>query len=331
MTTLGIGFIGQGEAGRFHLERFRLRSDCLCEAAWLSARDLTHGSPTRLAKHIVSSIHDVSFDSRISLVVIDVPSTPEISAAGVAAECLSRGKHVIVSSGSFNGPDELDELNEVAKLSGRHIFVAALHRWESAFLGVQSVVASGCLGEMRQITKVSRQYVPEELAASGHIVRDSGQSLDQLWFEMLFELLQFWPRPIKVANTSHVFITVANGNQVRTGRSAQLEFEGGCRAHLELNRHSLAPLETGWVFEGQIGGYADRKKYRATADFELVDVPIEFPPTNQNAFYDAVIATIRDGRSFPITLDSVKQVLDLMRERDRGAESLAAGTNQLPA
>ncbi|MDB5388130.1 MAG: Nucleoside-diphosphate-sugar epimerase [Planctomycetaceae bacterium] len=315
MDRIGVGFIGQGEEGRFHLERFRFRTDCRCEAVWFSTRDLTIGNPARLAAKTVLSAHEIPANTSISLVVIDVPLTDRLFSHEVAAECLRHGQHVLMGFQGFDRPENLVELAEIARLADRQLFVPALHRWESSFLGVQSVIASGCLGDLIQIRKISRQYVPEELSQPKQIVTDFSQSLDRLWFEMLDELLEFWPQPVKLISAADEYAPdLPATRQSRTGRSVELKFVGGCVVHLELNRRSLAPLETGWVLEGRSGGFADRKKYRATADFELVDVPVEFPPTDQNGFYNAVVATIRDGRPFPVTLNSVQRVLELMLE-----------------
>jgi predicted dehydrogenase len=313
--NIGVGCIGQGEAGRFHLERFRISADCRCEAVWFSPKDLTVGNPARLAAHSVASAHAISSNSSISLVVIDVQSFDGLSARQLASECLHAGQHVIIGFQAFDNPDALVELADVARRADRQLFVPTLHRWESSFLGVQSVVASGCLGELTKIRRISRAYVPEELSRPQQIATDFNQSLDHLWFEMLDELLQFLPLPARVTSASAESAWDSiSGAQIRTGRAARLVFENGCVADLELNRRCLAPLETGWILEGELGGFADRKRFRATPDFEMVDVPVEFPLTNQNGFYDAVLSTIQDGTSFPVTLDSVLRVLKLMMD-----------------
>lgn len=313
MDPIGVGFIGQGEEGRFHLERFRLRSDCRCEAGWFSPKDLTGGNPTRLALNTVKSKRDISANPSISLVVIDLPATDENQGYEVAADCLRQGQNVVIGAQAFPDPRSLSQLAELARSVDRNMFVSALHRWESSFLGVQSVVASGVLGDLTHVRKISRQYVPEELSRPTQIALDARQALDRLWFEMLDELLLLVPEPMQLTSAPEEFFDRSKSrDNMRTGLEAKFVFGNGCIAQLELDRRSMAPLETGWVLEGTQGGFVDQKRYRATSDFELVDVPVEFPATNQNGFYDAVMATIRDRTPFPVNLESMYRVLELM-------------------
>jgi hypothetical protein len=315
MDPIGVGFIGQGEEGRFHLERFRLRTDCRCEAIWFSPKDLTGGNPTRLALHTVKSKHEIAANPSISLVVVDVPAADENLGCEIAADCLQHGQNVVIGVSAFPNPGALSQLGELARSLDRNVFVSALHRWESSFLGVQSIVASGVLGDLTRVRKISRQYVPEELSLPRQILPDARQALDRLWFEMLDELLLLVPEPMKLTEAAEQFFERSETRErVQTGLVAEFVFEKGCVAQLELDRRSLAPLETGWVLEGRQGGFVDRKRYRAIADFELVDVPVEFPVTNQDGFYDSVLATLRDRTPFPVNLDSMRRVLELLWE-----------------
>ena len=132
-----------------------------------------------------------------------------------------------------------------------------------------------------------------------------------MWFEILDELLSLVDQPVDTVKT----------RAFGSGRGVWVRFMNGCQAHLELHRNSLAPLETGWVLEGSLGGFVNGRWYRAGADQELIDVPVEKIPTSQDAVYDCLEETLRSGRPFPITSESILNVLRL-REAIASTRSL---------
>jgi len=328
--ALGVGFLGQGEEGRFHLEQFRLRSECHCAAVWFVPGHNARGNASRLVSRVAESPDEIAHDPLIELVVIDSEALGGAKANAFAVECLRGGKHVCLGFQAFlNHPQSLPELGLIAANAERQVLIPMRHRWESSFLGVRSVISAGKLGQLRRICHLSRQFVPAELAGTRNLGADFQQALNRLWFQMLDELLEFVPDSATVFSSQKEWHPHQNHQQTEPndaadttaatlcGRTAELVFDNGCSAHLELSRRSLAPIDTGWILEGLNGGFSDRKWYQATPQYELVDIPVEFPSTNQQGFYDAIFATVRHGKPYPVTLDSIQKVLELWQEIDR--------------
>ena len=316
MNPIGVGFLDLNPEGLFHLERMRLRPDFRCLAGWGCGpdRSMAHGMLERVAL----SPQELLDDPRISLLWIGPQADSKLMGSAQDA-----GKQVLIGL-PVSTPLSVWKSSISPRASGlaAQLFVATLHRWDSSFLTVQQLVRNGELGPMIDVRRISRQYVPVERALNPAATCNSGEDgvalpvlqeahrVQQIkWFEMLDELLQLVPDPV---------VSVFS-QAVGTGRCVSLEFATGCRAWLELNRHSLAPLETGWVLDGRLAGFSAGKRFRPSTDHELIDVPVEELPTDQVAFYDALVATIRNGDrgASAVTHESIQRVLELLESMEQ--------------
>ncbi len=323
MNPISVGFLDLNPEGQFHLERMRLRDDFRCLAGWGNGHDLknAHG----ILEHVAQSPQELIDDPRIDLLWVGPAVDPSLLEAA-----LNAGKHVLIglpldcsSTGGLTWKSA-----EAAGITSK-LFVSALHRWDGQFQTVLQQVRQGNLGQITDVRRISRQYVPVELgsqARAGHAGSDplfaTRQELrvrQTKWFEMLDELLLLVPEPVISVMAHNTGGSGADGQ--RSGQCACLEFANGCRAWLELNRLSLAPLETGWVLDGSIAGFVDGKRFHASSEYELIDVPVEERPTDQAAFYDSVVATIRNGNDFTVTSDSIQRVLQLNDSIKRSIQS----------
>lgn len=323
MNPICVGFLDLDPEGQFHLERMRLRDDFRCCAGWAQGYDTQHAQ--RLLERVVQSPQELIADSQIELLWIG----SAVDSSWLKA-ALNAGKHVFCGlpmQCASNGVQ-----NETTAPAGRtasNLFVAALHRWDGQFQSVLQQVRQGHLGQITDVRRVSRQYVPVGLGSQGIAGHAHSDSLtasryelrvqQTKWFEMLDELLLLVPDPVNSVLADSTGSRGSDGE--RPGRSVNLEFANGCRAWLELNRLSLAPLETGWILDGTAAGFADGKRFHASSDYELIDVPVEELPTDQSAFYDSVVATVRNGEDFPVSPDSIRRVLQLSAAIESSLES----------
>jgi hypothetical protein len=300
-----------------------LRTDCRCETAWTPSATHNNNADTHLVESPSQTFAAITSEPKIQLAVLDAESLGSNLALEVATDCLKHGRHVMLGFQAFqNQPNQFASLRHLAESLGRQIFIPLLHRWESPYLGLRTFLDKRLLGQLRGIRRISRQFVPPALVGNRNLSCTFQQSIDRLWFQMLDELLTLAPESDPVIETTQEFlskrvVTESDTSSRRvTGRRVDVNFgslesEQTVLAQVELCRDSFVPLETGWILEGTEGGYFDRKWYRSTPQFELVDVPVEFPQSNQDGFYDAVVTSIRHGTPFPIPLDSVQRVLNL--------------------
>jgi predicted dehydrogenase len=93
----------------------------------------------------VSDIREILSDETIELVVIASPNTHHFS---LAKEALLAGKHVVVDKPFTVNSTEADELICLSQEQNRVLSVFQNRRWDSDFLTVKKVIASGLLGNL---------------------------------------------------------------------------------------------------------------------------------------------------------------------------------------
>lgn len=332
MNPIGVGFLDLDAEGLFHLERMLLRTDFRCVAGWSERpeRSTTHG----FLQCTAQSPHEIIEDAEISLLWIG-PQAPQ----SLVQAALDAGKHVLLGLPTATSSREWQSwTSHSAGASTAKVFVAGLHRWDGQFQTVQQLVRQGELGQLIDVRRISRQYVPQELSlpplGAGPAARQTAGTLPipqhelqyerTKWFEVLDELLLLVDEPVISVLAQSTGTRRNADSSERSGRCVSLEFASGCRAWLELNRQSLAPLETGWILDGQVAGFADGKRFRAGADYELIDVPVEESVTDQSAFYDSVAAAIQNGGDCPVSYDSIQQVLKLIEAIEASIQTAQA-------
>ncbi|TXF86662.1 oxidoreductase [Neolewinella aurantiaca] len=92
-----------------------------------------------------ASAEEVFADPEVDLVSI---ATPNATHYAIARAALEAGKHVLVDKPACATAAELRELRDLAERKGLHLFVFQNRRWDSDFLTVKQVLASGDLGRL---------------------------------------------------------------------------------------------------------------------------------------------------------------------------------------
>ncbi len=320
MNPIGVEFSALDPEGLFHHQRLELSPDFRCVKSSTCPQGIAN--PTAAASDVKSCGQPNRADEpEISMVWIGSGATP-----AQVRSALEAGKHVLCGIPIVGAFEEWRQLFQQQRDDNSpRVFLAALHRWDSRFRTVQSQINTESLGTVLSLQQISRQFVPGELNQRRDAAGDDrhrleleaaeSQKFEHKWFEFLDELLLLVPQQVgSVAARS-----------TGTGRAAWVTFADGCQVHLELNRRSLAPLETGWIVEGTVAGLASGRRYRAEADSELVDVPIEVLPTDQKVFYHSLVGTIRDGAPFPVTAESILRVLELRAAIEASLRTSGAG------
>jgi predicted dehydrogenase len=93
----------------------------------------------------------------VELVVV---ATPNDSHHALARAALLAGKHVVIDKPFAVTVAECDDLIAVAKAQGRVLSVFHNRRWDGDFLSLQRVMASGALGEVRNLISRLHRFAP---------------------------------------------------------------------------------------------------------------------------------------------------------------------------
>ncbi len=244
--------VGAEPAGRFLLERLRIRADFPLVA--VCATEAISGSWN------VVSRQQLLEDARVSGVILTVPVSQR---ADWIRAALSAGKRVLVeSSPGLTSADVAIPLI-LSALADGSLGVFHVQRVDQDGHAAVAAVHSGRLGELRSVRYISC----ESAIADGRDWRDTLRHVGPALFDWLAEIagprkyvLQAWPTPATA------------GFQVR------LQDARGFTAWFDIQRSSLCDLRTGWVLEGANGAYHRGRLITRAADGELLEEEISPGP-----------------------------------------------------
>jgi scyllo-inositol 2-dehydrogenase (NADP+) len=149
MKQINVGLIGFGMAGRI----FHAPTISCVEGLKLSKIRETKAPNSALIKErypqttIVSETKEILNDPNIDLVIV---ATPNVTHYEVAKQVLNAGKHAVIDKPITVTSAETDDLIALAKTKGKLLTTYQNRRWDSDFLTVKKLLASGLLGRLAE-------------------------------------------------------------------------------------------------------------------------------------------------------------------------------------
>ncbi|UKT63751.1 Gfo/Idh/MocA family oxidoreductase [Pedobacter mucosus] len=92
-----------------------------------------------------NSVEEILNDANIDLIVVNTPNNLHYEHSKAA---LKKGKHILVEKPFTATSQQAQELFELADRVGKQIFFYQNRRWDSDFIAVKKVIASGKLGKL---------------------------------------------------------------------------------------------------------------------------------------------------------------------------------------
>jgi len=247
---LQVALIGYGSAGKiFHAPLISgvpgLQLACIGSSRAQAVQQDWPGMP------VVASAPEVFANAAIDIVVI---ATPNASHYPLALAALQAGKHVVVDKPCSVTLAEADHLLAVAEQQGRLLTVFQNRRFDSDFLALQQVLASGQLGRVVQMESHFDRYRPsvpqrwreQRLPGSG------------LWFDLgphlVDQALCLWGLPDAI---SLDLACLRDGAQVDDWFHAVLRYDarhGGLRVILHAST-LVAQVGPRWSVHGTRGSF----------------------------------------------------------------------------
>jgi scyllo-inositol 2-dehydrogenase (NADP+) len=275
----------------------------------------------------------------IDLIVI---ATPNITHFDLAAKALNSGKHVVVDKPFTNTVAEATELIKLAPARARLLSVFQSRRWDSDFLTLRQVLASGALGEVAHFESHYDRYRPEprqrwrELPGPG-----SG-----IWFDLGAHLVDqtlqlFGPpdgifadlemqRPLgQAVDYFHVILrygrkrAILHGASLVVAEPARFTVHGALGSYTKFGmdkqedalKRGEIPGSPGWGHDPQMGSLMMKKG----DGFETRQVPNI--PGNFLAYYEGIRDAIALGAPNPVTPEDGLDVINVL---ETGVKSSAA-------
>lgn len=336
---VGVGIVGLGRSGTYHFERIGLREDARVVAVFDGNPACGDFAASRHVPHPATWEQFLQFPD-IEVVIV---ATPPATHAALAIEALRAGRNVIVETPLALTVAEADSVVSAAREAGRSLIVAHLHRWDDDYRTARQALAGpstsgGTLGCPVSLRQIVAQYNP----AAGVLQRSTAPAAwrlshatggGALWefgihaFDQLLQLMGREPENV-VAHLS----PASRASDCDDGFMALVTFSGGVTAHVEFNRASLAPLQTGWMIACEGGAYANFTEFTVTDDDEIVDVPLTPLPTEWDQFYHEAFRHIRLGERNPVSGEEGRAAVALVEAALRsqaisGPEYLPSGND----
>ncbi len=226
--AIGVALIGYGYAGKtFHAPlieacpELALRRVVSRDAAKVHA-DLPH-------VQVVASVDQALSDDQIELVVI---ASPNDSHFPIAQAALTAGKAVVVDKPFTLTLAEAEALVALAAEQGRLLSVFHNRRWDSDFLTLRQLLATGRLGPVHRIQSRFDRYRPEVRQRW----REQAGAGSGLWFDLaphlLDQALQLFGPPARLwadirtvragAETDDEFLAILDYGRLRVELGASM-------------------------------------------------------------------------------------------------------------
>lgn len=333
-APLGIGVVGLGPAGMFHVERLGLRADC-CIIAGHDDCPRAAQQASGIVPRIVDSSSSLFRDPAVELVVV---ATPPSHHPTLIIEALAAGKHVMIETPLCLDLASADAIVAASRRFERSVIVSQTRRWESDFLAARQSVEGGALGRLLTVKQIVWQYGLRSQAFGGgtresarlgvdplsphewrNHERTGGGALWEFGIHQFDQLLQ-----LAGESPASVFAELFNEGQsadVDSGYLALIRFPSGLRSHVEYNRATPVVLQTGWSLVGTSAGYADNTLYHVTSEGEVVDQPQPPVAGEVDEFYAALVRHIREGAPSPVPVEQARQTIALLEAARQSART----------
>ena len=146
-TSIKTGILSFGMSGRlFHAPFVNAHSGFELTAVVERSKKQAHLEyPTIVSYDSVDALLE---DDSIELVIVNTPTATHFE---FALKALQKGRHVLVEKAFTITPDQAKQLFDTARENGLHAMPYQNRRYDSDFMSVKEVVASGKLGKLIEV------------------------------------------------------------------------------------------------------------------------------------------------------------------------------------
>lgn len=288
-APLRIAAVGLSPVALFHLEAAAVRDELEPVCAARTAGDEDSGEPVPGCS--VCSIDELVERADVDAVFVCGSIEGRIDCA---IRLLQAGKHVVVESSSFLKPEVLRKLIDETEATHKFSEIWRPHFAEPEFRRLSKVIASGEIGQVRSL-----RFLQLDMAAAlvplSSFMENAQPSRDRLTTSTLRDLAAHrMAQALTLANSSIKDITTSfrrdslvlgERDSVRqvtpagdTSFQAAIRFENDATAIIDIGLACPAPYSTGWIVQGNQGGYHSGRQYITVDDGEIYDVAVEVEP-----------------------------------------------------
>ncbi|MGK0552618.1 oxidoreductase [Enterococcus faecalis] len=314
--TLTMGFIGFGKsANRYHLPYLNVRESIVVKTIFDLQINEKLAQPYRAkGVHFTTDISEILADSEIELITI---CTPPATHYQLTKQVIAAGKSVIVEKPFCDTVEHAKELFALGREKKVLVMPYQNRRFDGDYLAVKQVIEQGFLGEINEVESHIDYYRPDSMTVFG--TKEAG-SFYGLGIHLMDRMIALFGRPEQVVydiRNNEIPEAVDNYFDVDLHYSNRLKVKvkSNClvasrypRFIVHGNKGSFVKygedqqendLKAG-IMPGTPGFGEDSVMYYGRVNYhnangDWIEKQIQTPTGDYGKFYDAVVATVKQG------------------------------------
>ncbi|MDR0899922.1 MAG: oxidoreductase [Lactobacillaceae bacterium] len=335
---LNIAYVGFGKStNRYHLPYINIRQDKFhvsrIVTPTLNKRPEEQKYWQSAGTIFSTDLQDILDDNSLDLVVVVTPAPQHFE---IAKRLLQAGKNVLVDKPMVETPEQIRELAELAKENGLFVMPFQNRRFDSDFLTLRHVLATGYVGRPVQLEVHMDHYRPNPNAA------DSQNIMDGAWYGHGVHLVDQMFSLFGIPNSVSYDLRSTNNprNKSEDQFDVGLFYDDNFRVTLSSSELVVSKYPK-WTLHGTKGSYIkyniDQQEYDLKAGIMPgtpgfgEDVPQDFGKLtyyNQNndriekfvptingdygRVYDSVFETLKNSAEKLVSDETMISVIDLL-------------------
>lgn len=235
-----LAIVGFGGMAGWHYDLIEGIEDLTVAGIWDIKEERRDYAASRQIP-VYGSLEDLLADETVDLVLIATPNDVHKS---IAVRAMEAGKNVVSEKPVTLSSEDLREMTEAAKRTGRFLTVHQNRRWDEDFLTVKKVMEEGKLGEIFRLE--SRVHGSRGIPGDWRQEKEHGGGMVLDWgVHLLDQALLLFPG-VKL-ETVYATLTNVTNQLVDDGFSADLGFANGIHMLVEVGTSNFISLPRWYV------------------------------------------------------------------------------------
>lgn len=236
--------IGYGGMGGWHVGKVQTMPEF--EVAGIWDIDPARCEAARKAGiHAYGSQEELLADASVELVTVAIPNDQHLP---VVCACLRAGKNVICEKPVALSSDEVQQMIDVSRATGKLFTVHQNRRWDEDYLTIRRILQENTLGKVFRIE--SRVHGSRGVPGDWRNTKRQGGGMILDWgVHLLDQILQLVDEPIV---SVHCEVQHVTNDEVDDGFKTIITFGSGLTAHVEVGTSNFINMPR-WYVQGNNG------------------------------------------------------------------------------
>jgi len=232
---LNVAIVGNGNIYQLaHRESWRI----IKRAKVVATCDLIREKAKSACEDLHAEVYYTNYDDLLNKDSIDIIDlcVPTYEHANLSIKALEKGKHVICEKPISNTLEDAQRMIKIAKSNGKHLYIAHTRRFDERWIQIKDVISSGEIGELVNITRSEKSWLPFPLDHWYWNPRLSGGVLLDIGIHVTAQLnWLFGSEPLEVFAKAKNLRKEAKENDVFDFVLIMVTYEGGKNGIIDIS------------------------------------------------------------------------------------------------